>query len=928
LFIAFGERKLLSCGFQPPNFRKNLKFTLKKVNPMFGLKKSPSHTHGHYMKANYYKLIVGLAAGLTLGFLFIWGWQSYLSCHDFHRLITIGESINESNALIGQLDEALTMSARMAAATGERQWEARYRLLEPQLDEAIRKVKQLAPDLAVTKGVQKTDEANQTLVEMEYRSFKLIGEGRQDAARALLSSREYEEAKHIYAMGLRQIREGQSGSTRALLQLMHDRLELTLTLLGTILPLLLVLWAWVIRTARNSSAKQLAAENALRESDKRFRAIFNSTYQFTGLTSPAGKLTEVNRMALDFAGLNLQDVIDRPFWETHWWKGNAERMRKLEESINLAAQGEFIHYEVELQGAGNMKGIFDFSIKPIFGRDGNAILLLLEGNDITERKRAADILQARLRLSEFALTHSFDELLQKMLDEAELLTGSVIGFFHLVDSDQKTLLLQAWSTNTIGHMCTAEGKGQHYDINKAGVWADCLRERRPVIHNDYASLPHRKGLPPGHAPILRQLAVPVLRGEQITAILGVGNKATDYTAEDIKIVSVLADLVWDITERKRFERELEDSRQQLETILDITKTGIDIVDSDYNLLYVDPGWQKTYGAPKGRKCFEYFMGRELPCQGCGIPIALKTKEVQITEETLVRENNRIVEVHTIPFLDKSGKWVVAEFNVDINERKRLEFEKAKIEEQNRQLQKAESLGRMSGAIAHIFNNQLQIVIGYLGMVIPELPPDDSRAVKLVKSMQAAIKASEVSGYLLAYLGQKQVKPEVLDLSELCRTSLPLLQAGKPESIALETDLPSPGPCIRADAKQIQQILTNIVINAREAIGASIGTIRLTVKTVSGTDIPAAHRFPLEWQSQDQQYVCMEVKDSGCGIKEKDMEKLFDPFFSTKFTGRGLGLPVVFGIVRAHGGGITVESGIDSGSVFKVFFPILMQIASR
>ena len=141
-------------------------------------------------------------------------------------------------------------------------------------------------------------------------------------------------------------------------------------------------------------------------------------------------------------------------------------------------------------------------------------------------------------------------------------------------------------------------------------------------------------------------------------------------------------------------------------------------------------------------------------------------------------------------------------------------------------------------------------------------------------------------------------------------------------------MPSPGPCIRADAKQIQQILTNIVINAREAIGVRVGTIRLTVKTVSGTDIPAAHRFPLEWQSQDQQYVCMEVKDSGCGIKEKDMEKLFDPFFSTKFTGRGLGLPVVLGIVRAHGGGITVERGIDSGSVFKVFFPISAQIASR
>jgi signal transduction histidine kinase/CheY-like chemotaxis protein len=477
-------------------------------------------------------------------------------------------------------------------------------------------------------------------------------------------------------------------------------------------------------------------------------------------------------------------------------------------------------------------------------------------------------------------------------------------------------------------MCTAEGKGQHYDISKAGVWADCLRERRPVIHNDYASLPHRKGLPPGHAPILRQLAVPVLRGEKVTAILGVGNKATDYTDKDINIVSILADLIWDITERKRFEKELEDSRQQLETIIGITKTGIDIVDPDYNLLYVDPSWQKTYGNPKMRKCFEYFMGKDMPCQGCGIPVALKTKEVQITEETLVRENNRIVEVHTIPLLDKSGKWVVAEFNVDITERKRLEAEKAKLEEQNLRLQKSESLERMSGAIAHIFNNQLSVVQGYLQMVIGDLPPDDSRAVKLAKAMQAAIKASKVSGHLLFYLGQGQIKSEPLDLSELCRMNLPLLQAGKTGAVALETDLPSPGPSINADAKQIQQILTNLMFNAWEAIGDGAGTIRLTVKTVFQADIPALHRFPVDWRSKDQQYVCLEVTDSGCGIKGEDMDNLFDPFFSTKFTGRGMGLSVVLGIVKTHDAVITVENGIGCGSVFKVFFPMSVQMAPR
>ncbi|MCX6983277.1 MAG: PAS domain-containing protein [Lentisphaerae bacterium] len=261
---------------------------------------------------------------------------------------------------------------------------------------------------------------------------------------------------------------------------------------------------------------------------------------------------------------------------------------------------------------------------------------------------------------------------------------------------------------------------------------------------------------------------------------------------------------------------------------------------------------------------------------------------------------------------------------NITERKLLELEKSELEEQNRQLQKSESLGRMAGSIAHHFNNQLSVVQGYLEMVIGDLPANDSRTMKLAKAMQAAREASEVSGLLLAYLGQIHGKLESLDLAKLCRMSLPVIQAGKPENVVLETDLPSPGPYVNADAKHIQQILSNLMINAWEAIGDGAGPIHLSVKTVSPTDIPASHRFPIKWRAKEQNYACLEVKDSGCGIREKDIDKIFDPFYSTKFTGRGLGLPVVLGIVKAHDSVITVENRINGGSVFKVFFPLSTQ----
>ena len=176
--------------------------------------------------------------------------------------------------------------------------------------------------------------------------------------------------------------------------------------------------------------------------------------------------------------------------------------------------------------------------------------------DITERKREDSVRLARLRLMEFADNHTLEELLQATLDEAEALTGSLIGFYHFVDPDQTSLLLQSWSTRTLREMCAAEGKGLHYDVKEAGVWVDCVHQRKPVIHNDYSALTHRRGMPIGHAKVTRELVVPVFRSDRIVAILGVGNKPVNYVQSDVEIVSLLADLAWDIAERKLADENL------------------------------------------------------------------------------------------------------------------------------------------------------------------------------------------------------------------------------------------------------------------------------------------------------------------------------------------------------------------------------------
>jgi signal transduction histidine kinase/CheY-like chemotaxis protein len=272
----------------------------------------------------------------------------------------------------------------------------------------------------------------------------------------------------------------------------------------------------------------------------------------------------------------------------------------------------------------------------------------------------------------------------------------------------------------------------------------------------------------------------------------------------------------------------------------------------------------------------------------------------------------------------AGRWK----QIRIIERKRLEAENARLVTETYQIQKVESLATMAGSIAHHFNNKLQTVMANLE-VMGELPKgaDPTRFLALAK--QGVEKTAEVSRLMLVYLGQTTLKQELCRLAECCQAALPILQNKMPSTFTLETELPDPGPVVSANADQLQQLLSCLLNNAWEAMGDRAGIVRLSLRTCVATEIATAHRFPFAWQSTQPDYACLTVSDTGCGIAEADIEKLFDPFFSTKFIGRGLGLSVVLGIVQAYGGAITVESSLGEGSVFRLYFPVAAEaLANR
>jgi PAS domain S-box-containing protein len=188
--------------------------------------------------------------------------------------------------------------------------------------------------------------------------------------------------------------------------------------------------------------------------------------------------------------------------------------------------------------------------------------------DITERIKTEELFNSRLKLLEASEIISIDELLVKTIDEAEKLTSSEVGFFHFIDENTESLDLKQWSTNTMNEMCSAKPYEKHYPMEKAGVWADCVRQNKVIIHNDFPSVPGKKGYPEGHAEIKRELTIPIIRGGRAVAILGVGNKKTDYNEYDVSSASQLADLAWDITQKKISEDFLRHSENNLRKLND------------------------------------------------------------------------------------------------------------------------------------------------------------------------------------------------------------------------------------------------------------------------------------------------------------------------------------------------------------------------
>ena len=312
--------------------------------------------------------------------------------------------------------------------------------------------------------------------------------------------------------------------------------------------------ARLYETVQQELVERKRAEEALRSSEVHYRDLADSITDILFELDQDLRYTHWNKASEFFLGIPAEEVIGKSMQEEF---GDPDEQSKREEIYKSVLREQRARtFETEVFAKGQRRAL---EINAYPSARGVSVV----AKDVTERKRSEIIMQKRLELMEYAFHHSLDEVMRRTIDEISELTESHVGFLHFFEADEKTISFQTWSTETLERFCQFEAKEVHYPLDQAGVWADAIRQRNSVIHNDYESLAGKKGMPEDHANVIREMVIPIIRNEKVKTLIGVGNKAQDYTEDDLEIARRFADYAWDITERKQMELALEAERKQL-----------------------------------------------------------------------------------------------------------------------------------------------------------------------------------------------------------------------------------------------------------------------------------------------------------------------------------------------------------------------------
>ena len=677
----------------------------------------------------------------------------------------------------------------------------------------------------------------------------------------------------------------------------------------------------VISESGLQRVKEIENRKQLQKSEKKYRSILKAALDGYWLTDTSGRLLEVNEAYCRMSGytekeLLIMNISDLEVMETP--EIIAEHMKK----VLLKGSDRFESVHRRKDGT-----IFDVEVSVHIHREEDERCVCFV-QDITERKESERVQQKLKNRHEALWTISrmvdsdMKTIGDQVLVEAQNMTESKYAFYGYINERDIELSLHAWSRETMAQCQTSCDR--HFPLDKAGIWAQAIREKRILTINNYQiDIPGKKGLPEGHVHMNRLLAVPVLDNDRVVALAAVANKEYDYTIEDgeqlqafLKNAQILIDRKKAEQDKLKLFKQLQESEQRYREYFEEIPSGAFISAPDGQLLECNQEYLTMFGFRSKLEALatSVISLYERPERRQEFLKAVtEQKEVKRFESHMHKIDGTSLHLleNAVGFFDEEGVLTtIRGYLLDVTEQRNLEV-------QLLHAQKLEAVGRLAGGVAHDFNNMLSVIQGNAELAMTELGSDQLINENLDEIHKAAQRSSNVVRQLLAFARRQTVAPEVLDLNETVEEMLKMLRRLIGEDIELSWQ---PGPKlwpVKIDPAQIDQILANLTVNARDAIA---GTGKVTIETDNAVFDQAYCENHYGFVPGD--FVLLAVSDNGCGMDKDTQKILFEPFFSTKEMnkGTGLGLATVYGIVKQNDGMINVYSEPGEGTTLTIYLP--------
>ncbi|NPV63598.1 MAG: PAS domain S-box protein [Methanotrichaceae archaeon] len=674
------------------------------------------------------------------------------------------------------------------------------------------------------------------------------------------------------------------------------------------------------------------------------------------LTNLEGNIEYVNPSLLRMGGFeSAPQILGQSVFEFT----NDEGCSKLNEEIIPALfsdgrwQGEF-----PVLAKDRMLYITELICALVRDESGEPSYFLANFYDISERKRAEDaLLLDEARLEALLKLNQMDEAtLQEITDYAlnagVKLTSSKLGYLAFVDEEEKTLIMHSWSKEAL-EACRAH-KQIIYPLEKTGLWGEAVRQRKAIITNDYSASPYRKGLPEGHLDVKRHLNVPVFDRGRIVAVAGVGNKEEPYNESDIRQLNLLMSGMWQIIQRHRTEEALKESQRTLSTLMG-NLPGMAYRcrnDQDRTLLFVSNGCLELTGYRPHELIFnrsvsynrlihpddrEYVLeevqealAERIPFQlmyrirslegtkwvwdkGQGIfslqgeLLFLEGFAIDITDRKLAEEALRLAHDELERRVEERTAWLLRSneaLHEEMAQHKKTEAELRRAQRAANAASQAK--GDFLANMSHEIRTPMNAVIGMAGLLLDtDLTTEQKDYVETIKSSGDALLAviNDILDFSKIDQGKMKVEKLPFELEECIESSMAMVAAkaapkGLKMSYSIDRQVPE---VLKGDAGRLRQVLINLLSNAVKFTNE--GTVEVLVRAGSRGEIH------------------FEVRDTGIGMSEENMRKLFQPFSqldastSRRYGGTGLGLAISKRLVQLMGGKIWAESTTGKGSTF-------------